>query len=183
MEAVLDELAEKGYGRLSMDAVARRSGASKSALYRRWPSKQEMAVDVVSRLSLLLAEFANTGSLRDDVRSVFEAVIQWLDDPRLGRILPDLVAEAHRNETLAEALRTHIDAPRRIRAEAILERAIERGELAPAINRELVLDLFGAQIFWRLSVRRMPVTSDYLDDLTDFALTAMKNPTSHHSAG
>lgn len=179
VEAVLDELAEKGYGRLSMDAVARRSGASKSALYRRWPSKQDMAVDVVSQLSLPFAEFADTGSLRDDIRSLLDAILEWLDDPRLGRILPDLVGEAKRNEALTEAMHAHIDVPRRARAEAILERAIGRGELTSEINRELVVDLFGAQVFWRLSVRRVPVTSDYLDDLTDFVLRALQVPAAH----
>ncbi|GAA3156686.1 helix-turn-helix domain-containing protein [Nonomuraea salmonea] len=43
-EAVLDELAENGYARLSMEAVAKRAGVGKSALYRRWASKQEMAM-------------------------------------------------------------------------------------------------------------------------------------------
>ena len=41
-DAVLHELAEQGYGRLSMEAVAKRAGVGKSALYRRWASKDEM---------------------------------------------------------------------------------------------------------------------------------------------
>lgn len=173
IEAVLDELAEKGYGRLSMDAVARRAGVGKSALYRRWASKQDMAIDVVSRLSVLLADVADTGSLRGDVRAVLEAIVQWLDEPRLGRIVPDLVAEAKRNEALADAMKRHIEAPRRDRADAVLARAVERGELTWDINRELVVDLFGAAIFWRLSVRRVPVSVAYLDDLTALVLAAL----------
>src|SRR5258707_518226 len=37
--AFFEELAEVGYGRLSIDAVARRAGVGKAAIYRRWKSK------------------------------------------------------------------------------------------------------------------------------------------------
>ncbi|HZG05407.1 MAG TPA: TetR/AcrR family transcriptional regulator [Streptomyces sp.] len=173
VEITLDELAEKGFGRMSMEAVARRAGVGKSALYRRWPSKQELAVDAMSRLSVPLAEAPDTGSLRGDVRAVLEATLSWLDDPRLGRILTDLVAEARRNETLARALAAAVGEPRRARGEVVLDRAIARGELPAGVDREIALDLFAAPLFWHLGVRLLPVTPEYLDRLTDVLTAAL----------
>ena len=67
--AFFEELAETGYGRLSMEAVARRAGAGKAALYRRWPSKQAMTAALVSQAATEAPEVADTGSLRGDVRA------------------------------------------------------------------------------------------------------------------
>ncbi|MFD0663561.1 TetR/AcrR family transcriptional regulator [Thermocatellispora tengchongensis] len=80
-EAVLDELAEQGYARLSMEAVAKRAGVGKSALYRRWPSKQEMAISVISEFSLAQIEVPDTGSLRGDLRATLDTVMRWLTHP------------------------------------------------------------------------------------------------------
>ena len=38
-----------------MDRVATRAGVGKAALYRRWPSKQAMLVDVVARVGTRIA--------------------------------------------------------------------------------------------------------------------------------
>jgi AcrR family transcriptional regulator len=171
-EALLDELAEHGYGRLSMDAVARRAGVGKSALYRRWSSKQDMTIDVVSRLSVPMSEVVDTGSLRGDIRAMLVAVMRWLDHPRIGKILPDLIAETGRHPALADALTTQMGVPRRERGTAMLQRAIARGELPADLDIDLALDLFAAPVFWRLIARRAPVGEDYLDSLTEMLLRA-----------
>ncbi|SHE95641.1 TetR/AcrR family transcriptional regulator [Streptoalloteichus hindustanus] len=171
-EAVLDELAEHGYGRLSMDAVARRAGVGKSALYRRWPSKQDMVVDVVSRLSVPLADVPDTGSLRDDLLATLRAVLDWLDHPRFRSVLPDLLAEAVRTPALADALAKHVGEPRRLRGAALLDRGVARGDVRADLDREVVLDLIAAPLYWRLRGRHVPVTPDYLENLAD-ALVSM----------
>src|ERR1700754_1893832 len=103
-EAALDQLAAHGYGRLSMEAVARSAGVGKSALYRRWTGKQQMVLAVVSELSVPLAEVGDSGSLRGGLFAALHAMIDWLTGPRLSRIVPDLLAEAARNPALGEAL-------------------------------------------------------------------------------
>lgn len=175
-EAVLDELAELGYGRLRMESVARRAGVGKSALYRRWPGKQEMVVAVLSAFSVPLAEIEPTGSLRGDVRAFVGAVHGWLTHPRFARILPDLVAEGSRTPALADATRSAIGGPRRAAAAAVLHRAAERGELAPGLDLELALDLLAAPVHWRLSVLGRPVTPSYLDDLATLLVRAFTPP-------
>ncbi|MBY8848442.1 TetR/AcrR family transcriptional regulator [Saccharothrix longispora] len=172
-EAVLDELAEHGYGRLSMEAVAKRAGVGKSALYRRWPAKLDMVVAVLSEFSVPLAEVADTGSLHGDLAATLRAVRDWLTHPRFAAILPDLTAEAGRNPVLAGAVRTTIGEPRRALGAVTLHRAVERGELPADLDLELALDLVAAPLFWRLSVRRAEVEPDYLDRLAEHLLRAL----------
>ncbi|WP_067544330.1 TetR/AcrR family transcriptional regulator [Nocardia crassostreae] len=172
-EAVLDELAEQGYARVSMEAVAKRAGVGKSALYRRWPAKQDMVVAIISEISLDHATAADTGSLRGDIRESLTAVENWLTHPRFSRILPDLFAEAVRNPALHAAVDSAIGAPRRARGLEVLERGIARGELPRDLDTELALDLLAAPIYWRISVRGAPLESGYLDALTDTLLHAL----------
>ncbi|MEK8169615.1 TetR/AcrR family transcriptional regulator [Streptomyces sp. M19] len=96
-----------------MEAVARRAGVGKSALYRRWSSKRAMVLAVTTELSLeLVADLPDTGTLRGDLLGVLRAVADWLTHPRFARILPDLIAQATRDETLARALAESIGEPR-----------------------------------------------------------------------
>jgi AcrR family transcriptional regulator len=164
-EAVLDELAEHGYARLSMEAVAKRAGVGKSALYRRWRSKQDMALAVVAEFSVAQAAAPDTGSLPGDIRESLDSLMRWLSHPRFSRILPDLVAETARNPELSRIVDGMIGQPRREQALDMLQRAIARGELSPDTDLELALDLLAAPIYWRLAVRGGHAETGYLDKL------------------
>lgn len=174
-EAVFDELAEQGYARLSMEAVAKRAGVGKSALYRRWPSKQEMALSVIAEFSVGQAAIPDTGSLAGDVRQSLEAIAHWLSHPKFSRILADLVAEMGRNPELSDVVEGMIGQPRRERGLVMLQRAIERGELDPNTDLELALDLLAAPIYWRLLVRDGQIEPGYLDRLTVLLSRALGN--------
>jgi AcrR family transcriptional regulator len=170
-EAVLAELAEHGYARLSMEAVAKRAGVGKSALYRRWPSKQEMATAVISEATAAQSPpTADTGSLRDDLRATVNALMAWLAHPLFSRILPDLVAEMARNPELGDVVDAVVCGPRRELAATMFQRAIERGELRADIDLEITLDLFAAAIHWRLTVRAAQAEPGYVDKLIDTIL-------------
>src|SRR6478672_9467119 len=69
-DAALDVLADVGYDRLTMDAVAAAARASKATLYRRWSSKAALVIDAL--LSQKAPhEPADTGNLRDDLLATF----------------------------------------------------------------------------------------------------------------
>jgi AcrR family transcriptional regulator len=170
-EAVLAELAEVGYARLSMEAVARRAGVGKSALYRRWPGKEAMATAAIGELSVPAAPQPDTGSLRGDIRAIVAGMVEWLSHPQISRILPDVVAEGVREPALAAAMRDNVSTPRRESTRVVLDRAAARGELCVSV--ELALDLLGAAVYWRMSVRRADHGPEYLDELAEALLRAI----------
>jgi AcrR family transcriptional regulator len=172
--AVLAELDERGYARLAMESVAKRAGTSKSALYRRWPSKQEMVLAVLADISVPMADVVETGDLRRDMRAAAESMAAWLAAEPYAKIIPDLIAEAHRTRELAEAISTSISEPRRAYLRSLLTRAIERGDLPADTDLEMAQDLVAALIYWRMVVRQAPVEDDYLDHVTDTALIALR---------
>ncbi|MCK5755734.1 MAG: TetR/AcrR family transcriptional regulator C-terminal ligand-binding domain-containing protein [Mycobacterium sp.] len=176
VEAVLDELAAVGFGRLTMDGVARRARAGKAALYRRWSSKQEMVLEVVTNISVPMAETAPTEDLADDVARLVHGVADWLADARMSRIIPDLIAEAMRNPELAAALTERLGSARRNYGQVVIDAAITRGEVSPDVDSEYVLDLIAAPVFWRICGRREQVTPAYLDRVVDTVLHALGSP-------
>lgn len=162
LDATLSELAEHGFGAMTVDAVAKRAGAGKGAIYRRWPSKIKMTAAAMRTLALPAGAAPDTGSLYGDVLALLDDVNRWIGDERTRRLYPDLLAEAQRNPVLAEALMETVGRPRRKRAHDILDHAATRGELAADADRELLVDAMGALVFWRLIALFRPVTSDYL---------------------
>ncbi|MBE1501330.1 AcrR family transcriptional regulator [Amycolatopsis lexingtonensis] len=172
-EAVMWELAEQGFGRLSMEAVAKRAGVGKSALYRRWTSKEHMIASVVTEFSVTRAAETDTGTLRGDLRETMQALIDWLTHPLFSRILPDLVAEDARAPEYGRGLREAIGGPRREVGEKMLRRAITRGELPADLDMEMALDVLAAPIYWRLVVRQAEAEPDYVDRLVAYALRAL----------
>lgn len=171
--AVLDELADVGYGKLSMDGVARRARAGKAALYRRWPTKQDMVLDAVASISLPVRETLSSGDLVTDVVDIIRSVDDWLGESRMSRIMPDLLAEAKRNGDLADALTARLGVTRREYGHAVLEEARRRGELAADVDVEYALDLMAGPIFWRICGRRQNTTPEFLDLVVDTVLHAL----------
>ncbi|MFI5757267.1 TetR/AcrR family transcriptional regulator [Streptomyces sp. NPDC051569] len=169
--AAAEELAERGYGRLTLDAVARRAQVSRPALYRRWPSKHALTQALVASVEDNTADY-DTGSLAGDVTAFLSAVDAGLRHPLAARIVPDLLVEALRDTDLGETLLVLRDT-RRARASGIIDRAVERGELSADTDREMALDLLVAPLYWRLAMVRTPTDPDYLARLAGVILTAI----------
>lgn len=172
--AALAELAEVGYGSLRMEAVARRAGVGKAALYRRWSSKLELVQEVLRSAAVPPAELPDRGSLRADIAGFLEEARELLGRPEAARLLSDLTAEALRTPPLADLLDEAIGTPRRDRAEGLIARAVARGEVRPGIDVELALDLVPAPLHWRLVMRRRPLGDGELVQLTEAIVAALR---------
>ena len=170
-QAFFTELAQCGYGRLSIEAVARRAAVGKPAIYRRWRSKQDMAVALISEVAWAHLDMPDTGSLEGDVIAFLRAEYAVLTDPLAKAIIPDLLSEANRNPALEAALLLAVRDPRRTRAAAIIRRAIDRGEVADTLNPDLALDVLAGPLCWRLAVVHQPLGD--ADELVQLAHMVM----------
>ncbi len=175
VHAALEELAEVGYWRMSMDAIARRAGVGKAAIYRRWPSKQRLVIDIVADIGIGVKETPDTGSLRADIEAFLTLNAQHLSQPLPSRILPDLHAEMVRDTELSNAIYILLQEPRMRNADEILRRAQARGELASNINREMVIDLLAGTLYWHFIIHRAAFSADYINQLTAITLAALRD--------
>lgn len=171
--ALFQEWAMTGYAGLRLERVAKRAGVGKAALYRRWPSKAAMASACLADVGITITEVPDTGSLEGDVRALLFSIRKVLRHPLVRRILPDLHAEIGRSPELRASIRP-FQAARRERGNAVVERAIARGELDAATDRELVADLIGAPLYWRLTVTGGVADRNYVNLLATALTAAIK---------
>lgn len=149
-----EEWARVGYAALSLDAVARKAGVGKAALYRRWRSKADMAADLVKQLSasaIVQADAGDQGSLEADLYAALLAVRRILRHPLVRRIMPDLYTAIPREPALAEAMRPG-EMAREKKVKTLVDRAIARGELPADVDRRAATDLLIGPLYWSLVV-------------------------------
>jgi len=108
LDATVALIADQGYARTSIDAIARRAGVAKTTLYRRWESKGDLAVDA-------LASALGEPPVGERGRSGLERAVGWLADrvrdPAVRLLLLGLVGEAGRDPDLRARLRARIREP------------------------------------------------------------------------
>ncbi|MGW3602103.1 TetR/AcrR family transcriptional regulator [Micromonospora sp. NPDC005161] len=171
--ALMQELAAVGYGRLSIEAVARRAGVSKTAIYRRWNSKLDLVLDIVAAAAHGKLPVLDTGTLRGDLALLFQAVAHALRHPLASQIVPDLLAEAARNPTIDQTLRQVLHARQQEIGGRLVARAVQRGELPADTDPDAAVDLIIGPLYWRLAIARGPVTDTYLDTLVESVATGL----------
>jgi AcrR family transcriptional regulator len=153
LDATLDLVAEAGYDRLTLDAVATRARASKATLYRRWPGKAELVVDAVSCLFPDPIPAPDHGDLRSDLVAVIGSKQQSLcgQDTGLGLLTGLLSAMTH-DPALRDAVRDRFMRPAMATTLELMRRASLRGEIREGVDLELLAATLPALMLFRLSV-------------------------------
>jgi AcrR family transcriptional regulator len=172
--AVMSELAEVGYGRLSIEAVARRAGVGKTAIYRRWSNKLEMVLEIITDVAGRKVPVPDTGSFASDLDLLMMIVSRALQHRVASQIIPDLMAEAARNPQIAETLQRVLRLHQQSVGEKLVGQAIARGELPEGTDPDVAVDLILGPLYWRLAVARQPVSDDYLEKMAAAVLASLK---------
>lgn len=131
--AALAEVAEVGFGRLTMEGIAERAHTGKMSLYRRWDSLQELVLDALnSALEESTSEVPDTGNLREDLIELLKGVRRIMSSP-LGPALIAITGKGQHHPDLVGAIREKVIEPHS-QILQILERGIARGE----VSREMI---------------------------------------------
>jgi AcrR family transcriptional regulator len=138
LQAALAQLAERGYGGMSMDGVAAAAAVGKPAIYRRHRNKADLVATAI-RSILPVLDLPDTGSTRRDIEELATQARPMTQGP-FATFLGTVLAEKERQPELIEAFRERIVKPRRQLAKAILERGIERGDVRKDVDLEQAAD-------------------------------------------
>jgi AcrR family transcriptional regulator len=168
LDATLDILAEVGYDRLTMDAVATRAKASKATLYRRWSGKAQLVIDALIHEKAPI-EPADTGTLRGDLLSVF-CGMGGITDPHQMAILGSVITAISRDEEFAEAFRRDFIGPKKHITEEIFQRAIDRGEIRSDIDLDLITAALPGICLHRAFLLGEPPTAELVTKVIDLVI-------------
>jgi AcrR family transcriptional regulator len=155
--ATLAMLDRSGYGRLTIEQVARDAGTTKPAIYRRWQNRQRLVLAALGR-RLGEARAPDTGCTLcdlDECLKVFVGAFRRMPPGVLG----PLFAECAGDRELRAAFMTALFEPPRAAVRETLDRAHARGDLRDDVDLELILDLIGSLVHYRALFGHAP-TSD-----------------------
>ena len=138
LEATLELLLDVGYDRLTLDAVARRARASKATLYRRWEDKASLVVDAMVRAKHAPhVEGHDTGTLRGDLVTTFCGAHGIGRNEATG-MLGSVITALSSDPAFARRFREAFIEPKVQVSHDIYQRAIDRGEISPDVDIEII---------------------------------------------
>lgn len=174
--ATLEVLAEVGYDRLTMDAVATAAKASKATLYRRWHRKVHLVVDALVHHKVVGADIVPQDTLRADLIELFCGPIGPLAPQQID-FFASVVTALHRDPEFAEAFRSRVLAPKIAASRAVYERARDRGEIRDDVDIDLVAPMLAGIVLHRVLVLGEPPTVELVERVIDQIVLPAVRPT------
>ena len=165
LNAARDLLFTEGPGAVTHQRVARASRVGRATLYRHWPERDDLLIDVLSSLAVppLVAMKAGPAieQLREDMRAVRAAL--WGE---LGTIFATLIERAEW-DTRLQPVKQKVILWANERLVATVKLGIERGEIAPRVQPDLLVSALLGAMFARRFVLDEPIADEDLDQLLD----------------
>ncbi len=171
LDVAWDLLLSGGYAGLNVDEVAERAAVAKTTLYRRWPTKDHLAIAVVTRM-IPFALVPDTGDICHDLTEFAVSIAASLhlyrtaggSDGVSAGLAGELVAAAARHPDIGDLIRT-LHARRHAMALARLKRASEREGLRTDIDHGLLIDQISGPIYYRALITGATTDRSYAERL------------------
>jgi len=133
LAAATEILVDRGPQAVTVDAVADRSGVAKSTLYRHWPSRTALLVDVLRHNIPRMDEPDLTGGFDAALRHHLEHLTAQLGDPEWARMVPALFALMRQFPEVAE-LEAHDRDEKVATMRAVLDLGVAEGRLPAGLD-------------------------------------------------
>ena len=173
LAAASELLGKKGFAKFTIEAVALKSGAARSSIYRWWPTRGALGMAALMAEARPRIAYPATASAIDDIRQQMMRVAEVYSGS-VGRIIATIVAEGQADHATMRAMIEGYVLPRRDEARLVLERAVAIGELRADLNPDLVIDALYGPIWYRLLVPHQPLTVDWVSKLADIVLGGLQ---------
>ncbi|MFJ5262177.1 TetR/AcrR family transcriptional regulator [Streptomyces sp. NPDC088387] len=177
LDAALEQLSTVGWSGLTMEGVAAGAQTGKAAVYRRWPSKEDLVADALQAGLPRFDETPDLGSVREDLL----ALCRWARDAMYSRPGSALRSVIHECDP-SQAERFHgvifegvVEPTVRLLGE-IAARGIERGEVRRDAVNGYVLDVIPAMMMYRSKLSVSEWTDRELEEMIDQLMMPLLRP-------
>jgi AcrR family transcriptional regulator len=158
-------VAEQGYGALSVERIAARSGVGKQTIYRWWPTKADVLLEALTLKADLHIATAPQESYAADLRAFLLSTFELARHEKVAAILKSLMAEAQIDDGFGRRFRESFLEHRRSALGQLLDRAAARGDLPATPPPELAIDLVFGTLWYRLLAGHRPLDNQLADEL------------------
>ncbi len=182
LETTTRLLLEVGIKGITFEKVAAATPCSKVTLYRWWSSPGLLAAEAFFAAAGPALAFHDTGDLEVDLRAQLREWVAFLGSPEVGPVIARLIGAAQDDAELAAAWSRGYSLPRRLLAVERLEAARARGEIAAAIDTEVMVDQLWGSCYHRLLLPDQPLDTAFTDALVTNLLYGVATPGRDSSA-
>lgn len=143
-----------------MEAVAEKSGVAKTTIYRRWPNRASLLVDMLFEMAATVAPIPEG---REPMRALRAELLGAGVAMRgvLGRLVTTLVSEGQDDPDVRAAIVNGLFRPRTQASAGAIRRAQAAGHVRPDVPPEVAVDMLLGPLFYRLLVGHAPVTDAF----------------------
>ena len=170
LDAALAELAERGYGAFTIDAVAARAGVARSTIYRIWTDRTTLIADAIDALNQQPPPRPATDETpRERITALLDHLAEAMRTSPVAACLPALIDGAERDRAIRRLHHRYNDRRRAALVSAVAE-AVTTGQTHPGVDADLAATaLAGAIIYRRLMTARC-LTNDEIEPLINTVL-------------
>jgi AcrR family transcriptional regulator len=177
--AVLDAaralVEQAGYRSATIEAIAARAGVAKTTIYRWWPDRAALLVDVLAEISAEVVPPAVGGDPMEALQTELR-LIAGAGDALLGRLFSSLLAEAQEDLVVRAALVERLFDPRRRAMARVVREAQVSGVIRRDVPAPLVVEMLVGPLFVRMFVRHEPLTARFARRVFAQALAGLAPP-------
>ena len=170
--ATLAVLNEHGYTGFTLEEAAARAGTNTPAVRRRWRSRQHLIVDTLLD-QLGSAPTPDTGCTHCDLVAGISTLSETFNTTIGRRVFPAVVADLGNDPELEAEFFGKLFHPRRATTAAALHRGIERGDIRPDADIDLLLDMLGSTAYYRVLFGHLPITPTLAEDVVQVVLAGV----------
>jgi AcrR family transcriptional regulator len=173
LQATMEVLAQEGYRDTTIEGIAARAGVGKKTIYRWWPSKAAVVLEAITTYSEEYVPFSDTGSLQGDLLAYFEHSLPGLQG-KAGTALSGLAVEAQLDLEFAREFQRVFIVPRKQALIALLQRGVDKGEIAPDTNLDVLADLIYGAKWYRLLLYPAPLDEEFAREIVALIMRLSK---------
>ena len=151
LEAAAELFAQQGIDATSMDAIAESSGVSKATIYKHWPDKDALCLEVLGYVHGLDEKppVFDSGDFRTDLIDQLRYQPAANRKEMKDKIWPHLMAYSARNRAFGDAWRAKVLEPARVGLTASIKRGEKLGVLRSGIDPEIGIALLLGPMMYR----------------------------------
>ncbi|MCU0826085.1 MAG: TetR/AcrR family transcriptional regulator [Tabrizicola sp.] len=150
-------LIAKGYGGFTIDEVARRAKAGKPTIYKWWPSKTVLLLDVYLRQKSIILQ--STGDIEEDLVAFIDAILtNWRETPS-GHIFRSIIAESQSDEDSRKAI-TKFAIERQAETSFLILQGLKREKVRSSVDPIRVARWIGAYLWYQLLTDRVSLSAE-----------------------
>lgn len=160
----------QSYRDVSMEAIALEANVSKATLYRRWPNKATLAVEVLVRVALAERRPFENISYREHLAANLRALRDMLSSD-YADVIVSVIADTQHDRSLRDLFNRRFLQPVQAIGDADLDEAIRRGEVIANVDKNLLFDQMFGLFYYRLLVAHKAITDSEIDTLVSAFFT------------